>query len=428
MRSREPLLTVVRQHAEESVGLRHVRSVLLRSPHAGLFALRRHDERIAAHLDGLAVAGPAGIEAAQAALDPPTAGGVFAAAVGALQGRDAPALTRLVSMAAQSPEAERGFLSALGWVSAEDLQGTVRALLGSKEPVHRAWALAACAMHRVDPGPALVQGVQDAAPGVQARAWRVAAELGRRDLAPLAQACVTPSADAVSVSRAAAAALTCWGLGHTEPVRQALLRPDPERALPPLDVHRLAVLAAPLDWGREQVRALAAQAEASLPIKRRMMRLAADLGDPQILPWLIQHMAQDRWARLAGEAFSQITGVDLAAQGLDRPAPDSEAPAPSDDPQDLDVALDEDDNLPWPDAAKVQAWWRDEGARFTPGQRHVFGQTPAHDHLMHRLQTGGQRQRGLAAQHLRLLNPAAGLFPIAAPAWRQQRWLTQGAH
>ncbi|MDE2593623.1 MAG: hypothetical protein KGL57_05250, partial [Burkholderiales bacterium] len=89
-----------------------------------------------------------------------------------------------------------------------------------------------------------------------------------------------------------------------------------------------------------------------------------------------------------------------------------------------EVALDEDDNLPWPDAAKVQAWWQTHAVSWVPGQRYVAGLAPQRDHLMRLLQAAGQRQRRLAAEYLALLNPAAGLFPIAAPAWRQQRWLS----
>ena len=43
-----PVLTVVQQHAEESISLRHVRSTLLRAPHLPLHMLRRHDDRMAA--------------------------------------------------------------------------------------------------------------------------------------------------------------------------------------------------------------------------------------------------------------------------------------------------------------------------------------------------------------------------------------------
>jgi hypothetical protein len=446
----QPIAVVVLQHAEEAALLRRVRSVQLRAPHVQLHRLLRVDERIAAHLDGLAQAGEAGWLALAQSLEAPTAGAVFALSVCALQARHAQWLTRLVALAAALPEAERGWLSALGWVSSEDLQGTVRALLGSKVPVHRAWALAACAMHRVDPGPVLTQAVCDADAAVRARAWQVAGQLGRRDLLDAArEALLRPRpeqvnphadqhidqhidqhtdqhADQHAEQRTAAWALTLWGQGQSDRVRHALLALAPGQALPPEPAHRLATMAAPIDWGRDQVRALAPQAQASAPHKRRMVRLAAWVGDVQVMAWLISFMADDVWARLAGEAFSLITGADLALLALERKPPEGIDFGPNGKPEDEDVALDEDDSLPWPDQAKVQAWWQAHAARFAPGQRYFAGEPPSPAHCIHILKTAGQRQRIMAAEYLCLLQPGSQLFPVAAPAWRQSRWLAQG--
>jgi uncharacterized protein (TIGR02270 family) len=413
-----PNPVVLQQHAEEAAVLRHVRSVLLRAPHVQLHRLRRLDDRIAAHLDGLLESGHEGMALLRAELASPTPGAVFALGVMALQQKDAATLSQLVSLAAALPEAERGWLSALGWVSAEDLQGTVRALLGSKVPRHRAWGLVACAMHQVDPGVMLGQAVQDADDQVRACAWRVAGQLGRRDLVDAARSALTP---------ASAWALTLWGQGHHEAVRACLLTGQGEAALPQQDLHRLALLAMPLDAAREQVRALAPRAETDPVVRRRMMRMTAWVGDPQVVPWLIHFMADDRWARLAGECLSLISGVDLALQGLER---DAQAPVPEtgpgDDPEQDDVALDEDDSLPWPDQARVQAWWQAQSARFVTGQRYFMGEPigPAQDaHLLQVLRQGAQRQRRIAAELRCLLAPGRVLFPLAAPAWRQARWL-----
>jgi len=56
----QPIPLVIQQHAEESAHLRHMRSVLTAAPHVKLHHLRRLDDRLAAHLDGLAVAGEFG--------------------------------------------------------------------------------------------------------------------------------------------------------------------------------------------------------------------------------------------------------------------------------------------------------------------------------------------------------------------------------
>ena len=437
---------VIEQHAQEVAMLRHVRAVLCKAPHVQLHRLGRLDERIAAHMDGLLEAGAAGRAMLVSTLEAPDAGVVFAVAVAALQSRDAELLTHVVKVAASLPETQRGLLSALGWVSATDLQGTVRALLGSKVPLHRAWALRACAMHRVDPGAVLAQAVRDADATVRACAWRVAGQLGRLDLADEARQVLLPSASPTqdehatvviqpaqagapdqvcSDKRAAAWALTLWGQGQNELVRQALLSLPPGQPCPPQGAHRLAVMAAPVEWGRDQVRALSTQAEAKPVIKRRMMRMAAWVGDVQVVPWLIHHMADDAWARLAGEAFSLITGADLAALGLERGQGEVPESPFRDDPEGSDVHLDEDDSLPWPDQRQVQAWWQSQAPRFVAGQRYFVGAPPSLAHASQVLRTSGQRQRTMAAAYLSLLQPGAGLFPVAAPAWRQRRWLQQ---
>lgn len=76
-----PIPVVVAQLVEESATLRHTRSVLVRAPHVKLLHLGRLDERIAAHLDGVAVAGEFGWKLCEAALENPGVGEVFAAAV-----------------------------------------------------------------------------------------------------------------------------------------------------------------------------------------------------------------------------------------------------------------------------------------------------------------------------------------------------------
>src|SRR5690349_24652163 len=90
---------VVLQHAEDSAALRHVRSVLVRAPHVKLHHLRRLDDRIAAHLDGVAVAGAAGRGYCTAALERPGAGQVFAAAAAAIEARDGAQLARVFALA-----------------------------------------------------------------------------------------------------------------------------------------------------------------------------------------------------------------------------------------------------------------------------------------------------------------------------------------
>jgi uncharacterized protein (TIGR02270 family) len=426
-RAATPLVVpvVVQQHAEESASLRHVRSVLVRAPHVGLLHLGRLDERIAAHLDGLAVAGDYGTKLCVAALERPGCGEVFALAVRALESRNEALLEHVLALAPALPDAARGVVSALGWVSAADLQGTVRLLLASAEPVRRAFGLAACRMHRVDPGRALQDGLTATPPDVRAAALRAAGELGRVDLLDPARQAMADEHPDVMHQAAVAACL----LGD----RQHSLRLLAQAAMQPTAQgdHALAlVLAASANDAAgaiaRRISTLAQEQPANMAWQRRRLRALGLLGDARFVPWLIERTAEPELARLSGEAFCWITGADLARMDLET----LQAPAlpehPSDDPDDDDVSLDEDDSLPWPDAVKVQAWWAKQTAMHAAvaaGQRLFEGEAPSAAVAQRVLREGTQRRRARAALLACVLRPGSNLFPIAAPTRRQQRWL-----
>jgi uncharacterized protein (TIGR02270 family) len=136
-------------------------------------------------------------------------------------------------------------------------------------------------------------------------------------------------------------------------------------------------------------------------------------------------MSEPRIARVAGEAFSLITGVDFGYTGLERDRPEGIESGPDDDPSDEDVEIDLDDDLPWPDPIKIQAWWSANSGRFQAGTRYFMGETLSRDNCLRVLKTGYQRQRIAAALYLSLLSPGTPLFEWRAPAWRQQQLLAQ---
>jgi len=413
---RPPIAAIVQQHAEESAMLRHVRSVLVRAPHVQLHQLRRLDDRVAAHLDGLMVAGPYGAECAAAGLARAGAGEVFAAGACAIESQDEKTLDRLLALSAAMPEAARGLLSAFGWVSAPLLQGTARRLLASPLPHWRALGLGACRLHRVDPGVVLASSMADADPAVRIDALRTAAALGRVDLLGHALAQLEDADPAVSRQAAQAACLLGDRGAALAWLEAAAKAPDPE------DVDSTLLALSAMRWERaaELVRTVA---QRSGEPQRRVVRACGWLGDTRLVPWLIELMSIDRFARLAGEAFTTISGADLAALSLERPRPEGLQTGPTDDPEDDDVALDEDDDLPWPDAEKVAGWWAARAAPWPAGARSFMGAVPTVAHCEQVLREGKQRQRAAAALLRCLLQPGTPLFPTAAPAWRQQRLL-----
>lgn len=424
------LSAIVAQHAEKVSHLRFVRTILSHASIVQLQCIQRLDNRITAHLDGLAVAGEAGLKLCIEALAPPTAGSAFTLAVLSLESRYTAVLQRLFSIAESEPDAARGLLSAFGWVSAQTLQGTIRTLLTSTDPSHQTVALAACAMHRVDPGDVLVSALSSTNERLRHRALRVAGEVGRVDLLERMLA-ECHAEDASSRFWAARSALL---LGDRSGTAVAALTPFAEDTQALSDAAaELLLKTLNLGPAHQHLRHWAIQANepgpAGLTALRRLIRRCGILGDPQYIPWLIGQMSNLRFCRLAGESFSRITGADLAALDLERKPPEGAGDGlyggPNDDPEDNNVAMDEDDGLPWPDPDRVQVWWQANQARFPAGQRFFVGAPPSPAQALKVLREGYQRQRLAAAQWACILTPGTKLFPTAAPAWRQQRWLAE---
>jgi uncharacterized protein (TIGR02270 family) len=148
------------------------------------------------------------------------------------------------------------------------------------------------------------------------------------------------------------------------------------------------------------------------------------VGDSVYVPWLIKHMTDANTARLAGEAFSLITGVDFGQSRLEGKRPEGFESGPNDDPDDPNVDTDPDDSLPWPDVTKIENWWEANRALFPKGTRYFMGAPVTREHCFDVLKNGYQRQRILAAHYLCLLEPGTPLFNTSAPARRQQRLMT----
>jgi len=414
----EPIPHIIQQHAEEAAHLRHMRSNLASAPHVKLRHLRRLDDRLAAHLDGLAVAGEYGSSVCEAALESPGIGEVFAATVRAIMEKDERRLDKLFALVGAVPKAQPGLISAFGWVSAPYLEGTVATLLASMEPFRRQTGITACVMHRVDPGVALTQSLTHPEPSLRARILRAAGELGRRDL-------LASCLDVLEDEDAGARFWAAWSavlLGNRKKALKVLesfvLLPNAyrERAL------RLLLKALDLPSAQQLLKTVAQDAN-----KRLVIQGAGIAGDPYYIPWLIKQMEDLKLTRVAGESFSFITGLDLAYLDLERKPPEGVEFGPNDNAEDDNVAMGEDDSLPWPDPGKIQVWWDANKSRFTNGVRYFMGERVTREHCIHVLKEGYQRQRIAAAEYLCLLDPGTQLFPTSAPAWRQQRWLAKMA-
>ncbi|MEO8152575.1 MAG: TIGR02270 family protein [Rhizobacter sp.] len=414
---RRAIPTIVSQHLEDAAALRSVRAVLIRAPHVKLLHLGRTDERLAAHLDGLSIAGDCGAGLSQVALEVPGVGQLFVAAVLSIERRDAGQIERLLSLLDVVPDAARALASAFGWVSPALLRGLTAPLLASVSPTARWLGLAACAQHRVDPGAPLSTALEQPHVGLRMRALRAAGELGRVDLL---SACLNQLQDdqpSLGLSAAWSATLLGDRGDAVNTLRTFALMPGPSQ----LEALALALFTADADTGRSLVKQLAAQ---GAPL-RTLIKAAGWSGDTQVVPWLFKHMEDDAHARLAGEAFSFITGIDLAWLDLERKPPETAPGGPNNDPNDTNVALDEDESLPWPDLPKLSTWWSKNAGQFPGGSRLFAGAPPSTNHCFKVLKEHTQRRRLAAALYMSLLKPGSVLFNCAAPVRRQERLLAQ---
>ena len=130
-------------------------------------------------------------------------------------------------------------------------------------------------------------------------------------------------------------------------------------------------------------------------------------------------------AKIAGESFTNITGVDIAYEDLDGEMPKGFTPGPTENPEDENVEMDLDEDLPYPDTLLIDRWWKQRQNNFTPEFRYLLGNLINAQHCQSILRTGKQRQRQAAALELSLMQPTGQLFETRAMGKRQQQWLNK---
>jgi uncharacterized protein (TIGR02270 family) len=152
-------------------------------------------------------------------------------------------------------------------------------------------------------------------------------------------------------------------------------------------------------WNRE---------EASLRVK--LLALAIT-GLPEEIPRLFPYLAELESARAAGEAFTLLTGADIEQEDLDGGSDacntcldcdEQERPTLHQRRKQDPFISDWEDDLPLPCPEAVEDWWQHHRSRFTAERPHLAGGEISEENLLTVFKTGNQRQRRLAALHLRL--------------------------
>jgi uncharacterized protein (TIGR02270 family) len=332
----------------------------------------------------------------------------------AVESGDREYVNRVLETACSNPTLARGLVSAMGWLDDAMALRETRMLVSSQTPEVRRAGIAGMAIRRIDPGPALNQAIEDDNPRLTARALRAAGELGRRDL--LSQ--ISHRLNDVDEECHFWAAWSAVRLGDRHSPAVEILRQFAEHAQPQAErAVNLAFRAIALADAHAWAMRLAEKPETA----RFGVIGAGVIGDPAVIPWLIAQMENPDLARVAGAAFSIITGADLAYEDLDSDGPDMHAEESEDD----FFSSDPDSELKWPNPAAVTKWWVQRSANFVPGARYLLGRPMTDDVLHEALARGKQTQRIAAAMELAVRHPGDVLFETRARAQWQLAMVKQ---
>lgn len=405
---------IVEQHAEEAAFNWLLRDSALSEPHYDLGDLAHLDDRVEANIDGLRIAGDEGWEICREAMAIEEPGEIFTAGVLAFESRIPERLESLLAAVVENAELQRALCSALGWIEFHPVAGPVHKLLDADSACLRRIALSAHAVHREDIGPGLANYIHDNDPRVRSRSLKAAGELGRTDLLPSVLNCVDDEDERCRFYAVWSAALLGVDTGIDRWKSFVDAQSDYARRACDLAVRKMDHADA-IKW----LNVLGGNVSST--------RLAiigyGALGDPQAVPWLMETMQVPELARPAGEAFSMITGVDIAYEDLEGDEPEGFEAGPTEEPEDEDVDMDPDEDLPWPDYGLIRTWWQEHKKRFSAGKRYLVGAPISSENCKQVLSSGFQRQRVAAALELAVMNPGKPLFETRAPGFRQRMLL-----
>ena len=403
---------VIEQHWEEGGILWSRRCSAVGRPSFGLRSLSQLDERVEAHLDALRIAGKEGWDLCLKTAAWEDGGEAFVLGVLAFAAADEARFKEIAQRAVAGPALARGLVSALGWLDVSVTQSRIQDLLNSKLLVERRIGLAAAAAQRMPLNGSLTDALKNDDELLRARACRAVGEMGRADLVRFVQPQIASSSEECAFWSA-------WSLALLSSEASALSRlrdfvsAGGSRGDRAADIlFRRLNPGIAVDYHRQ----LAQNPERA----RLAITVAGIIGDPALIPWLLEQMNDPKKARLAAAAFQTITGADFVMERLRNPTP-PRPPVAEDSGEDQPPEPDGD--LVCPNVEAIRQWWAKNKQHFNSGTRYLLGKTMAVEWLREVLILGQQHQRAAAALELAGRQPGQVLFNVAAPGVRQEAML-----
>ncbi|RSZ58066.1 hypothetical protein HF313_23110 [Massilia atriviolacea] len=410
------IAVVVRRHIEEAATRWWRRdSAYVDNPRTRFQVLVGYDETIDAHLDGMQVAGQFGmdlIDRALAVQAPDLSADIFAALALAYLSDDDVIVARMFAKVEHLPGAAWSLEGVFAWLDTRRVSAAVEAQLAASDSRYRDAALAQCHTHRLSGGVHLAKILDGSSLDLVARALRTAGECGRVDLLPSVLDWLEPGRESSSAIRFWAAwAATLLG-GFNDAVAGELQTIVEQGG----SNQRAALRQLCLSLPRPQLLAYLQKLSPSAMSPNLLIEAIGWSGDASFAPWLLEQMRIPPRAAMAAEAFRLITGFDCDQDQGDA----SLAP-----PDDIPVPRAGEAEYPYPDIAKVSAWWHTYAAHFSGHSRLFLGMPLGVDLLTKVFRRGEQAHRELAAFHWVLLRPGSTLLPSRAHSAIQWRRLLQ---
>ncbi len=395
---------IYEQYVTEASFLWILRSVAIEQPHYTRDDMCELERRIDARLDGLMAEVDGVWEICLEALEFEQPGEVFTATVVAFRSFDVEKIQIAVEAGLKNKHTVKAFVSALGWLPANQAHPWIKKFFTSKNLEHKYLALAACGIRRENPAEHLNRMLEreDCRQNerLYARALKLIGEFRHQDLSQaLSQAITSDNSE-----------IKFWAIWSTILLgnRAAVKNLEPYVLKP--GAHQYdAINIAFRVLSVEQARELIARLDEDKLQTRAVIKATGVLGDPHAVNWLISNMGDPELARISAEAMCFITGIDIEQYQLADESPAGAEQQPDNDSANDDVLLDEDENLPWPDAKKVSRVWMNLGMNFIAGNRYFLGRAITSELLNEKIHSAFQRQRHAAAMELALLNTPAPL-------------------
>ena len=401
-----PYRDIYEQFVDEASFLWLLRSVALTQPHYLPSDLAELEQRIDNNLDGLFSSPDDVWGICESAMELEEPGEIFTSAIFAFRSLEVNKVQKVVEIGLANVDTFDGLVSAIAWLPDNISKPWLKKFLRSKELDHKYLAVAVLSALREDPGEYLLTMLkrEDCRKHekLYARCMRLVGELKRKDLVPALDTAMNMDSELIAFWARWSAIL----LGNRTVVRE--LVPLVSKAGPFQEkATSIYFRTVPVDEAKQLISSLA-----KLPGHTRIViKACAALGDPQVMPWLFRRMAEPEHARLAAEAFTQITGIHLEENKLNIDVPEL-TEVPNDNPEDDNIDLDEDENLPWPNVEELKATWQKYRNQYMSNTRYFLGKKLSPEHLRQQIVSGYQRHRREASLELALLDQSEILINV----------------